>query len=316
MLVAGIVIGKAEIGVLIDRHDGAGVPQYQEWSTRDFNSVGEVLQKASSVVSRIERTVVRAAGLPCNGGRGIKLTDVPAWAPFHPYPHTEVVSSVECVAAAIPTIMSKESRDINGVTTPRHELVAIDMEEANTAYRSTTTGHVYPTDSSHTTWQPWSEMSAAFLFYLKEQYRERAAHTFKDVLPFGDIYDFVSRRTAPGDELRESIEQLRCSDGKIESVVAKAALRGDHCAELCMRLWGPIVGQYLRAHAMSYLPQGGAIWLYRGVMEEVEIRDFVTAHTDIYAHCHIEGVALRQVVPSDDAPPLLVRGALALALTI
>lgn len=126
----------------------------------------------------------------------------------------------------------------------------------------------------------------------------------------------------PSRTLVEQVTYCRSQQEGIGSVITAAACQGDQFSLTCMKLWGGILGQYLRTIVLADLPQGGTIWLYGGIVESDDVMKLVLEQTSFFTHLiggqakmHelMEQISLRLVLCDPENIPLTVRGALQLA---
>jgi glucokinase len=325
----GVDAGGTKLALLFEGENG-GEPDYRKWLTSDFSAAEDLLARASSIWGELGQVVIAAAGRTNRDG-SIQLTNV-RWPVFRPRGE-RVVNDVECAAGAVSTLGDDEIRDLNGIVASTSELVAVTISTGdNSAFRDGK-GEVHPAETGHIGWQPWYDstvemLARELLRFLQDESPGNAVITVEDVISgdrgFSHLYDFVSMVYPPGQDLAHRIEQQPAGKG-IGPLITEAALNDDPCAVMCMQLWGPILGQYLRGLALSHLPRGGTIWLYGGVAEGDGVMDFVINHTGFTRHFTggsakmrdlMEQIALRQVVTSASKFPFTVRGALELAKTI
>lgn len=333
MSVVGVDLGATKVAVLVGRTTAARA-RYYEWRTQDFSSIEQLLQAINDTAGHIDRIVIAAAGRLEADGK-IQLTNV-NWAPFSPgdlrgYGEVLILNDVQCAAGAMLTLGSHESRALNNATTRSSASLAVTLSTGTNSSLRDEDGIVHPAETGHTPWQPWRDQATGGLSWrllgrLQAANPGKVVITVEDALGggrgFDALYDLVITEIKPSAALDEEIRDCRTTGVGIGPVITAAAIEGEECAQMCMRLWGPILGQYLRSLALHHLTKGGTIWLYGGIAEGKGVLDFVMQETDFWHHFVggeapmsdlMRQIALRRVVTLPDIHPITVRGAFELA---
>lgn len=321
---AGIDVGATKTEALIrDSKD----TRYQHLDTADFTSVDDLLGALTARYGTLDQVAMAMAGRVDRDGSMV-LTNV-NWPRYRPAAHVRLYNDVQCAAGAMPTLGDAEYRTLIDVDPPTDELVVVAVSTGeNSAYRDGN-GEVHPAETGHVGWQPWLSANGDDMSYelLRSMQMDSPGNviTVEDAISgdrgFEAIYGFVSTIVGPGSHLERSVTERRHLGRGIGPAVTLAALRGDKCAKVCMDLWGPILGQFLRARVLSHMTRGGALYLYGGVAQAEDVMDYVVSETEFMTHFYggdanmrslMESVALRVVVDVPGVHPLTVRGALAL----
>ncbi|NUW32409.1 glucokinase [Nonomuraea sp. SMC257] len=134
---------------------------------------------------------------------------------------------------------------------------------------------------------------------------------------FTHLYDFVALSIDPAPLLAAGVERARSERLGIAPLVIAGALAGDEFCVQVMRLFGGILGQFLRSMALVTLGRGGSVWLCGSVLRSPGVADFLMADGCLMAAFRPAGAEHADLM--DEIPIHLVhdreigvRGALAL----
>ncbi|MBN6050983.1 glucokinase, partial [Nonomuraea sp. RK-328] len=94
---------------------------------------------------------------------------------------------------------------------------------------------------------------------------------------FAHLYDFVALNIEPAPLLAAGVERARSERLGIAPLVIAGALAGDEFCVEVMRLFGGILGQFLRSMALVTLGRGGSVWLCGSVLRSPGVTDFLMA---------------------------------------
>lgn len=130
---------------------------------------------------------------------------------------------------------------------------------------------IHPTELGHISWQPVTDLEYEFLRELQSS-QPGVVITVEEaaggLLGFDRMYDFISKRVAPSDEVLRHVDELRGQRKPVGPAVSVGAMAGDKCCLEIFDLYGAIIGQFLRDVALGALvADGGAVYLSGGVMQ-------------------------------------------------
>ncbi|MEV0199756.1 glucokinase [Nonomuraea sp. NPDC050691] len=94
---------------------------------------------------------------------------------------------------------------------------------------------------------------------------------------FAHLYDFMALSIDPAPLLAAGVERARSERLGIAPLVIAGALAGDEFCVEVMRLFGGILGQFLRSMALVTLGRGGSVWLCGSVLRSPGVADFLMA---------------------------------------
>lgn len=131
-------------------------------------------------------------------------------------------------------------------------------------------GTVHSSESGHVSWQAVTRLEEDYLRSLQKAHPGVAVSvewSIGGLRGFDRMYDFISERKKPGPYIHQRVDRYRHEHRGIGPIITSAALKGDGCCQEVMRLFGAILGQYLRDMALVYLSNGGSMWLTSGVLQ-------------------------------------------------
>src|SRR5829696_4016522 len=96
------------------------------------------------------------------------------------------------------------------------------------------------------------------------------------------MYEFIRGRKKPGPYIEKHVERYRSEHRGIGPVVTAAALEGDGSCQEIMRLFGAILGQFVRDMVLTCVTRSGSVWLVSGVLQAPGMSEILIGDTLFY----------------------------------
>lgn len=133
-------------------------------------------------------------------------------------------------------------------------------------------GHFWAAESGHATWQAVSAIEQEYLRFLQGMYPQLPVSVEQAIsghFGFNHLFDFMGERITPGPFIQGHVQQYRRDHRDLGPVISAAAVDGDACCREIIRLFGSILGQYIRNLVLAGMCErdGGSIWLTSGVLQ-------------------------------------------------
>ncbi|GAA3148814.1 glucokinase [Nonomuraea roseoviolacea] len=322
----------------------------------DFGSLDALLHHCLTMIGRTPQMLVAGvAGQPRPNG-DVRVTNRPDWPVFRrdrfaaTYGiRVETVNDMEAMAAGVGELDESGHQRLTAAASPEpgaepgpgpgeaadgraRLVVAVDSGVG--------VGHLDPhgrphgTEGGHIPWQPRTRRESDYLAWLRGHRTGSPApgahasppgsagavsveESISGSRGFTHLYDFVALSIDPAPLLAAGVERARSERLGIAPLVIAGALAGDEFCVQVMRLFGGILGQFLRSMALVTLGRGGSVWLCGSVLRAPGVADFLMADgclTAAFRPAGAEHADLMDAIPIHlvHDREIGVRGALAL----
>jgi glucokinase len=306
--------------------------QFGELQVRsaDHDSLEEVLGHCFLLANCLPRSlVIGAAGRPKRNG-DVRITNHPQWPTFLRdafigYLHIEVavVNDMVAMLAGLANVSGLDCEAVTaGVPPSSNEAkLAVAVGTGVGGAYMDSVGGKHASEAGHMSWQAVTALEVDYLNFLQRLspgLTISVEWSIGGMRGIGHMYDFMSGRKKPGPYIQERVRRYRREGRGIGPVVTAAAVEGDGCCREVIRLFGGILGQFLRDMAVSSLSSGGSVWLAGGVLQAPGLRDILvedSSFLDRFLCTGAEHADLLQEIPIYLVPDrqVTVRGALAMA---
>ncbi|RCH67776.1 hypothetical protein DT019_16150 [Streptomyces sp. SDr-06] len=326
--IAGIDAGGTKTHMRFLDPDTGEIRHVQARSA-DYDSLEHLFYGCFDMAGCLPRSLVAGvAGRPGRDG-DVRITNHPQWPTFRRRAFAadlgmELVTINDMVATTA-GVADLDKTDWVALTpqVPTHPGPALLAVSVGTGVGSASVdraGQARPAESGHVAWQPVTVLEED---YLRSLQRLRPGIPISVELSIGGLrgidhmYDFMTTRKKPGPYIQEHVDRFRREHRGIGPVITAAAVGGDACCREIMRLFGAILGQFLRNIVLTCMSEGGSVWLTSGVLQAPGVCDLLisdTAFLERFVAMGAEHAELMREIPlyAVTDRQVAVRGAFAL----
>jgi glucokinase len=301
----------------------------------DHDSLGELFLECFRLSGLTPQVLVAGvAGRPDRNG-DVRLTNRPAWPIFRPADFAEktgvlprMINDMVAATAAVPELSASDYDllTVDVKPSPNKANLVVSVGSGVGSALMDPDGHFWAAESGHATWQAVSPLEQDYLRFLQGIYPRLPISVEQAIsghFGFNHLFDFVRERIDPGPYILEHVQRYRRDHRDSGPVITAAAVDGDACCREIMRLFGSILGQYIRNLVLAGMCEsdGGSIWLTSGVLQAPGVCEILMQEGTFYDSFIGRGVQhaeLMELIPiyliTDSY--VTVRGAFAMAQSI
>jgi glucokinase len=261
----------------------------------DYDSLEDLFYACFHNAGCLPRTLVAGvAGRPGRNG-DVRITNHPQWPVFRRESFAEdlgvaltTVNDMAAAANGIDELAESEYELLTHglVTSPDSSKLIVSVGTGVGSALIEPDGRVHSAESGHVSWQAVISLEEDYLRSLQRLHPGvpvSVEWSIGGLHGFDRMYDFMSSRKKPSPYIQEHVDRYRREHRGIGPVITSAAVGGDGCCREIMRLFGAILGQFIRNMVLTCLSQGGSVWLMSGVLQAPGVCEMLVDDTDFLA---------------------------------